>query len=238
VDRITPATTDRERDDVRAALGVEDASPVPTEPFSEWVITGRFPAGRPAWEEAGALVVGDVEPFEHRKLRMLNGSHSLQAYAGSIRGHATVADAISDPLVRVWVEEWWDAVARHLAVPCGDYRASLRARFGNPRIQHRLAQIAMDGSQKLPVRVIPVVREELAAGALGDGALRPVAAWVQHLRGLGAPVKDATLPGELALVGADLPTAVARVMAYLAPDLAADRSLVGRVTRLAEEVAR
>lgn len=238
VDRITPATTDRERQDVLEATGYVDASPVPTEPFSEWVISGRFPAGRPAWEEAGALVVDDVEPFENRKLRMLNGAHSLQAYAGSIRGHETVAEAIGDPMVRRWVEEWWDAVARHLTVPSGDYRESLRHRFGNPRIQHRLAQIAADGSQKLPVRVLPVIRAERAAGSLADGALRPVAAWVQHLRGLGAPVTEAALPDGLRLAGADVPTAVDRVLRHLDPGLAADGEICRRVARLSDEIAR
>ena len=106
VDRITPATTDEHRDAVRTALGVEDASPVPTEPFSEWVIAGEFPKGRPDWAAAGASIVDDVVPFEQRKLWLLNGSHSLLAYAGPIRGHETVADAIGDPVIRAWVEQF------------------------------------------------------------------------------------------------------------------------------------
>ena len=129
-----------------------------TEPFSEWVLAGEFPGGRPAWEAAGARVVDDVEPFEQRKLWLLNGSHSLLAYAGHVRGHETVAEAIADPVVRGWVEQWWDEAAAHLTLPPSDvaaYREALLERFANPRIRHLLAQIAADGSQKIPVRILP-----------------------------------------------------------------------------------
>ena len=236
VDRITPATTDRERADVTAALGYLDVSPVPTEPFSEWIISGEFPGGRPAWEDAGALIVADVEPFEHRKLQMLNGAHSLMAYAASIRGHETVSDAIGDPQIRGWVMEWWDAVARHLTVESDEYRAALLFRFENPRIQHRLAQIAADGSQKLPVRILPIVREERAAGHLTDGALRPIAAWVQHLRGHGAPVRDSGPTAEPSLAGHDLAESVDRVLGHLDGDLGADPDVAARITRIAGEL--
>ena len=104
VDRITPGTTDADREAVTEAQGYIDASPVPTEPFSEWVVPGEFPAGRPAWADAGARVVDDVTPYEQRKLWLLNGSHSMLAYAGSIRGHETIDAAIADPDCRGWVE--------------------------------------------------------------------------------------------------------------------------------------
>ena len=104
VDRITPVTTDADRALVEQACGYVDAAPVPTEPFSEWVVSGGFAAGRPRWEEAGATIVGDVEPFERRKLSLLNGSHSMLAYAGSIRGYQTIDEAIADPACRSWVE--------------------------------------------------------------------------------------------------------------------------------------
>src|SRR4051794_24609244 len=125
VDRITPATTDDDRALVADAEGYEDAAPVPTEPFAEWVVAGRFPAGRPAWEQAGARLVDDVTPYEQRKLWLLNGSHSLLAYAGSIRGHATIDEAIADPTCRAWVETYWDEAAPHLVLPAegiADYR--------------------------------------------------------------------------------------------------------------------
>lgn len=193
VDRITPASTDADRDTVRTELGVDDASPVPTEPFSEWVISGDFPAGRPRWEEAGVMIVDDVEVYEQRKLLLLNGSHSLLAYGASILGHETVSDAIADERCRGWVEQWWDDARGSIALPNEDitaYRAALVSRYKNSRIRHLLAQIAGDGSQKIPVRIVPVVKDARAAGRMPAGAVRALAAWVGHLRGLGAPVKD------------------------------------------------
>jgi len=193
VDRITPRTTDADVEAAERLIGAYDAAPAVTEPFSEWVLAGAFPAGRPAWEQAGALFVDDVTPFEQRKLWLLNGAHSLLAYAGSIRGHGTVADAIADPTCRGWVEEWWDEACSHLPMAADDlatYRDALLARFANPGIEHLLAQVAADGSQKLPVRILPVLTEERRAGNDASAATRVLAAWVAHLRGHGAPVVD------------------------------------------------
>ena len=194
VDRITPRSTDADRATVAEQTGVDDPETVPTEPFAEWVLAGSFPAGSPDWASAGATVVDDVHPFETRKLWLLNGSHSLMAYAGSILGHETVAEAIADPVVRSWVEEWWDAASPHLSLPPDDittYRQALLDRYQNPNIKHLLAQIAADGSQKVPIRTLPVIRAELEAGRVASGATRTVAAWIAHLRGHGAPVTDA-----------------------------------------------
>ena len=127
VDRITPATTDDDRRLVEQTQGYIDADPVPTEPFSEWVVSGAFPAGRPRWESAGATLVDDVTPFEQRKLWLLNGSHSLLAYAGSVRGHETIDEAVADPACRAWVEQLWDEACRHLTVGS---RAICRQRCG------------------------------------------------------------------------------------------------------------
>jgi fructuronate reductase len=239
VDRITPATTDADRETVRERLGVEDASPVPTEPFTEWVIEGTFRAGRPRWENAGARLVEDVTPYERRKLFLLNGSHSLLAYAGSIRGHETVAQAIGDDTCRAWVEAWWDAAGPHVGLGEGeiaDYRAALLERYGNPRIQHLLAQIAKDGSQKLPVRIAPTLRAERAAGRLPEGAVVALAAWVAHLRGSGAPVDDVRGSRLVPLVsGAGAEEAVRVALAEVVPDLADDAELAQAVLA---EVAR
>jgi fructuronate reductase len=183
--------------------------------------------------------VDDVGPFEQRKLWLLNGSHSLLAYAGSIRGHETVAAAIADPVVRSWVEEWWDEAAGHLTLGSAEvtaYRRALVTRFANPRIRHVLAQIAADGSQKVPVRVVPVLRAELAAGRLPGAASRVVAAWVCHLRGLGAPIKDARA-AEVAPFGAgSLEESVERTLAFLGADLAADDRLRERVVAAARDL--
>ncbi|MGP9650622.1 mannitol dehydrogenase family protein [Glutamicibacter sp. AOP38-B1-38] len=200
IDRITPRTTEEDRATVAAETGFQDASPVVTEPFTSWVLQGDFPAGRPAWEKAGALFVDDLEPFERRKLWLLNGAHTLMAYAGQLRGHETVAQALADPQVNQWVQEFWDAAAAHLSEPGLDipgYRQALAERFANPRIAHYLAQIGIDGSLKLAARAIPVYRAELAAGRDGRAALRPIAAWCDQLtaqRAAGAEVADAQAP--------------------------------------------
>ena len=232
VDRITPRTGP---DDMRAVLeGTlrEDRAPVVTEPFSEWVLSGEFAAGRPPWENAGATFTDDVTPFEHRKLWLLNGAHSLLAYSGSIRGHTTVAEAAVDETCRAWVEQWWSEASRHLDQPAEDltaYRAALLERFENARMHDRLDRIAMDGSQKLPIRIVPVLRAERAAGRMPEGAARALAAWVCHLRGLGAPINDARADEVVALAQGPLADAVPRVLEHLAPGLGADADVVAVV---------
>jgi fructuronate reductase len=227
VDRITPHTT---QDDVRAVAkqtGWQDEVPVVTEPFTEWVLSGAFPAGRPQWETAGAAFVDDVHPHETRKLLLLNAGHSLLAYAGSGRGHETIAEAVRDDECRGWLDQWWDEAVRYVPLPEPDlaaYRAALIERFSNPRIRHTLAQIAADGSQKLPIRLLPVLRGERAAGRMPPGAVRILAAWIDHLRGFGAPVNDAGAGPYRERAGS-----VREVVALLAPDLAGDIELVRAV---------
>ncbi|WP_104175709.1 mannitol dehydrogenase family protein [Arthrobacter sp. Y81] len=188
VDRITPRTTDADIAAVQAACGYRDNSPVVAEPFSNWVLSGDFPAGRPRWEDAGAVFVADIEPYENRKLRLLNGAHSLLAYAGQLRGHTTVAQALADPLCLQAVEKFWDEAEANLSGPDGNaadlqipaYRAALLARFSNARIAHHLAQIAMDGSTKLRMRAVPVLQAERAAGRSGAAAALMIAAWMDY----------------------------------------------------------
>jgi fructuronate reductase len=228
VDRITPATTEDDARVVAEQTGRVDAAPVVTEPYAEWVLSGDFPGGRPAWEAAGARFVADVTPYERRKLWLLNGGHSLLAYAGGARGHETVAQAVGDQRCRRWLDQWWDEAARHLPLPAGEisaYRAALIERWANPRIRHRLAQIAADGSVKLAVRVVPVLRAERAAGRMPAGAVRVVAAWVAHLRGAGAPVRDAAGDAVLAAAAGPPAEAAGRVLALLDGGLAADDAL-------------
>ena len=229
VDRITPRTTDADVRAVAERTGWPDAVPVVTEPFTEWVLSGEFPAGRPAWDGAGARFVADIHPYEMRKLLLLNGGHSLLAYAGSARGHDTIAAAVADPVCRGWLEQWWDEASRYVPLPAPDvatYRAALTERFANPRIRHTLAQIAADGSQKVPIRVLTVLRGERGAGRMPPGSVRILAAWVDHLRGIGAPVNDAGAAPYRERAGS-----VRDVLALLAPDLAGDTDLVGAIDR-------
>ena len=231
VDRITPATTEDDIATAAALTGLQDAAPVVTEPFSEWVLVGDFPAGRPAWEAAGARFVSDIVPFEERKLWLLNGAHSLLAYAGSARGHVTIADAMGDPVYRGWLQQWWDEATPHLTLPDDenqDYREALVRRFTNQAIRHLLAQIAADGSQKIPVRILPVLRRERAAGRLPVGAVRVVSAWINHLRGAGAPVKD-TNRAVADLASGPLDSGVTAALTLLDPTLVTDRELVAAV---------
>jgi fructuronate reductase len=181
VDRITPRLDDADRGIAERLLGVRDAAPVVTEPFSDWVLSGRFPAGRPAWEIAGARFVDTIAPFENRKLWLLNGAHSLLAYLGRARGHELVADAIADDVCRAAVVRFWDEARRTLddeALDLDAYCAALLERFGNARIRHHLAQIGVDGATKLRLRVVPAARAERAAGRDARGCATAVAAWI------------------------------------------------------------
>ena len=229
-------TTEAIRAGVLADTGVDDPACVATEPFAQWVISGDFVAGRPAWESAGAQFVDDIAPYEMLKLWMLNGSHSLMAYAATLRGKQTVFEAMSDPEVAGWVNEWWDIAAKHLPLPAdtvAEYRAALVERFLNPNIQPLLAQIAGDGSQKLPIRIVPALTAERAAGGTPTGAERAVAAWILHLRGRSVPVTDARASDVTPLAEGDLSDAVERVCGYLGISSAESKDAI---LALAEEL--
>ncbi len=189
VDRIVPATSDADRERIARALGMSDAWPVVTEPFTQWVIEDNFPQGRPAWELAGAEFVADVEPYEHMKLRLLNGSHSTLAYLGYLAGYETVSDAMADPsferLVRGLMD---DEVTPTLHMPPGadleSYKNALIERFKNPALRHRTWQIAMDGSQKLPQRLLGTVRDRLNVGKPIRRLALGVAGWMRYVTGI------------------------------------------------------
>ncbi|WP_181708120.1 mannitol dehydrogenase family protein [Chthonobacter rhizosphaerae] len=188
VDRIVPATTDADRATVKAALGTDDAWPVMTEPFTQWVVEDDFPAGRPRFEDVGVEMVEDVEPFELMKLRMLNGSHSTLAYLGYLAGYETVADVMADEAFATLVRDLMtEEVMPTVDVPgidLGAYRDALVRRFRNRGLKHRTWQIAMDGSQKLPQRLLGTIRARLAAGAAFDRLALGVAAWMAYVRGV------------------------------------------------------
>lgn len=180
VDRITPKTTEAD-----IVTGWEDNSVTVTEPFSSWILSGEFPAGRPAWENSGAKFVSEIEPFERRKLWLLNGAHSILAYTGIERGHSTVAEAIADEYCLDLVNDFWNDAVCHLPADGLDlhlYRQALLKRFSNPRIAHQLRQIAMDGATKLAVRIAPVALAELAAGRSAIAEAKAIAAWVGYLQ--------------------------------------------------------
>ena len=189
VDRIVPKTTDADRATVGQALGCTDAWPVLGEPFFDWAIEDRFAADRPDWTLGGARFVESAEPFEKLKLRMVNGTHSSLAYLGAMAGWQTVDQAIGqaplrehiEALMRDEIEPTLPALpGLHLAA----YRANLLARYGNPALAHRTQQIAMDGSQKLPQRLLGTVRDRLARQLPIPRMALGVAAWMHYLRGV------------------------------------------------------
>jgi fructuronate reductase len=197
VDRIVPATTDEDLAEAQRLLGVHDAAPVAAEPFGQWIIEDRFAAARPRWEDAGAQLTTDVAPFEFMKLRLLNGSHSTLAYLGFLLGHDFVWQASRDPLLATLIErQMAEEIVPTLPPPSGidlaQYCAALLTRFRNAALPHRTRQIAMDGSQKLPQRLLDTVRDRLAAGASYRHLALAVAGWVRYVSGRdeqGAPVE-------------------------------------------------
>ena len=183
VDRIVPATTEADRALAGRLLGVDDRGLVVAEPFGQWVIEDSFASCRPAWERAGATLTSDVEPYEVAKLRMLNATHSLLAYLGALRGFATIAEAVADPELAQYARLLQSQDVRPtLRTPPGmdlaDYGESILTRFANPALGHTTVQVAMDGSQKLPIRVLGTVADRLRSGAIPDMAALVVAAWI------------------------------------------------------------
>jgi len=187
IDRITPATTDEDRALIAERLGAWDAWPVVTEPFSQWVIEEHFPAGRPAWEKAGAELVSDVAPYELMKLRLLNGAHSSLAYLGYLAGYELISEATADPSFERYARGLMQEVTPTLVVPRGTdlaaYKRSLIERFKNPTLKHRTWQICMDGSQKLPQRLLGSIRDCLRLGAPFDRLALGIAGWMRYVTG-------------------------------------------------------
>ena len=196
VDRIVPATTSADIAGTESLIGLHDAAPVMAEPFRQWVIEDRFAGPRPAWEKAGAQIVREVAPFEFMKLRLLNGAHSTLAYLGYLSGHETVAQASADPLIAALLRRLWAEVIPTVPAPEGvdlhAYTQALLERFRNPAIRHRTWQIAMDGSQKLPQRLLGSIRDTLARGLPVDALCLGVAGWMRYVMGVdetGAPIE-------------------------------------------------
>jgi fructuronate reductase len=188
VDRIVPHTTQAARDLAREALGVDDAWPIAIEPFTQWVIEDRFALGRPEWERSGVQFVSDVAPYETMKLSLLNAAHSCIAYLGYPAGLTTVDAAIAAPAIRRFVIELWrteiaptlDATLQHAI---SAYCEQLLARFANSALAHQTRQIAMDGSQKIPMRILPALRARIAAGQSYPLLALAIAAWIRYLTG-------------------------------------------------------
>lgn len=189
VDRIVPGTDDGDRARIATRLGVQDAWPVVGEPYLNWVIEDKFAAGRPAWEtHGGATFVRNAEPYERLKLRMVNGPHATLAYLGTLLGHRTISESVQTPALRDFV----DAMMRLEIAPTlkgipasglEEYRHRFLARIANPALPHPSAQVAMDGSQKVPQRLLETIRDRLRTGDDFNRLALAVAAWLHYLRG-------------------------------------------------------
>jgi fructuronate reductase len=187
VDSITPATTDGLRERVAEVLGMADRWPVQREGFVQWVIEDRSAGDIPDWESAGVIVTDDVAAYDRAKLRLLNGAHSALAYLGLLAGHGTVAEAMEDVDLAAFIATMMKRdILPSIKAPRGldlsIYIQAILKRFRNPAIRHALAQIAWDGSQKLPFRLLGTIEDNLAAGRPVDRLCVPVAAWLHFIR--------------------------------------------------------
>ena len=211
VDSITPASDDALRAWVAEQAGVVDAWPVQREPYTQWVVEDHFPHGRPPLERAGVVLSDDIAGYDRAKLRLLNAPHSALAYLGSLLEIDTVAAAMRDPALAGFVERLMrQDIVPTLKLPRGfdpdAYIDAILARFRNPAIAHRLAQIAWDGSQKIPVRLLGTIADALAAGRPIGRLCLPVAGWLHFVRRQarhGVPIVDPLADTLVRLGGAE-----------------------------------
>ncbi len=195
VDRIVPASTATDLDQHADLIGLRDEAAVFTESFTQWVIEDRFAGPRPQWEAGGAQFTRHVEAWETAKLRLLNGAHSALAYLGLGRGHTFVHEAIADPALGALVERLMrdEAATSFTPAPGQDiehYIRDLLRRFANPALRHRLQQISMDGSQKIPQRWLETLAYHQQSGRSCPAILKALAAWTTFIRGDRWPVDD------------------------------------------------
>lgn len=188
VDRITPATTDEHRQLVRDQFGIDDAWPVMTETFKQWVIEDDFVQGRPAWEQVGAQMTNDVLLYEKMKLRLLNASHQALCYIGMLLGYEFVHQTMENQNIRALVQQLMDRevtplLSRVPGVDLEDYRATLIERFANPAIRDQLSRIGIYGSSGLPKFVLPSISEQLHRGGPISLLCFTVACWFRYLNG-------------------------------------------------------
>jgi len=223
IDRIVPATIPDDVARLSARLGLEDQGMVKAEPFTQWVIEDWFAGERPDFVAFGVQLTDAVAPWEDAKLRLLNGAHSATAYLGALSGNEHVHEAVAVPAFRAFIEALWDEAQTTLNPPPGldvsAYRDELMARFSNSALMHRTRQIAMDGSQKLPQRLLAGAAERLAAGQGIEALALGVAAWMRWQEGV-------TESGETVVVDDPLAARTAELIAASENDEAEVRALL------------
>jgi mannitol 2-dehydrogenase len=197
VDRITPVTTDHDREEVRSRFGIEDRWPVVCEPFVQWVLEDSFSRGRPRYERVGVQVVDDVEPYELMKLRLLNASHQGLCYFGRLCGYELVHEAAQDPLFRRFLRGYMDREATPTLEPVPGvdldaYKLTLIERFSNPEIRDTIARLCAESSDRIPKWLLPVVRAQLSCGGEIELSAAIVASWARYAEGVdeqGQPIE-------------------------------------------------
>jgi mannitol 2-dehydrogenase len=197
VDRITPVTTDADRERLAAEHGIQDAWPVVCEPYLQWVLEDDFAAGRPAYEDVGVQVVEDVVPYELMKLRLLNVSHQALCYPGFLAGYTYAHEVCADPefvaYLRAYMEREGTPTLRPVpGVDLPAYRDTLIERFANPAVRDTLARLCAESSDRIPTWLVPVIRENLAAGRPVDLSATIVASWARYAEGTdehGTPIE-------------------------------------------------
>jgi mannitol 2-dehydrogenase len=197
VDRITPVTTDADRAEVRERFGIEDQWPVVCEPYTQWVLEDAFTAGRPPYEQVGVQVVGDVQPYELMKLRLLNASHQAMAYFGYLCGYRLVHEAAQDPLFQAFLLGYMDFEATPTLAPVPGvdlegYKHTLIERFSNPQVRDTIARLCAESSDRIPKWLLPVVRAQLVTGGEIRRSAAVVASWARYAEGFdeaGQPIE-------------------------------------------------
>jgi mannitol 2-dehydrogenase len=189
VDRITPVTTDRDRTEIRERFGIDDRWPVVCEPFTQWALQDTFTGGRPSYEEAGVQIVADVEPYELMKLRLLNASHQALCYFGYLCGYRLVGEAARDPLFRAFLLGYMNVEATPTLAPVpgvdlDSYKNTLIERFSNPEVRDTIARLCAQSSDRIPKWLLPVVRQQLAAGGEIRRSAAVVASWARYAEGV------------------------------------------------------
>jgi mannitol 2-dehydrogenase len=197
VDRITPATTDEDKAEVRQRFGIDDRWPVVCEPFTQWVLEDDFSAGRPPFEDVGVQLVSDVKPYELMKLRLLNASHQALCYFGYLAGYRLVHEASQDPLFADFLLAYMDHEATPTLTPVpgidlNAYKHELIARFSNPAVRDTIARLCAESSDRIPKWLLPVIRAQLSTGGEIKRSVAVVASWARYAEGVdeqGQPIE-------------------------------------------------
>jgi mannitol 2-dehydrogenase len=197
VDRITPVTTEDDARRLAEQFGVEDGWPVVCEPFAQWALEDSFSDDRPPLEEAGVQLVPDVEPYELMKLRLLNASHQALCYLGYLAGYRYAHEVCQDELFTSFLLGYMDLEATPTLAPVPgvdleQYKHQLIERFANPEVRDTLARLCAESSDRIPKWLVPVAREQLAAGGVIRHAALVIAAWARYAEGVdeqGEPIE-------------------------------------------------